>query len=247
MSVPRLRMFAGPNGSGKSTLKTVLPAHLLGHYLNPDEIEAAIRSAGEFDLTSFGVPIRGLDAGEYFRRSAFLASAGLSATVAGIGFERDRIDFRAVPINSYFASVLADFLRRSLLAAKASFSFETVMSAPDKVALLKAAQASGYRTYLYFVATDDPAINVSRVRQRVRAGGHDVPADKIVARYYRSLELLPDAIRGTDRAYLFDNTASALVWLAEVTSGGEWELKAEPLPKWFRAAVWDRLAEPGKE
>lgn len=244
MTVPRLRMFAGPNGSGKSTLKTVVPARHLGHYLNPDDIEAEIRTAGEFDLTSFGVPIPGEDAGEYFRQSPFLASAGL--TVDGIGFEQHRIDFRAVPINSYFASVLADFLRRKLLAAKASFSFETVMSAPDKVALLKTARALGFRTYLYFVATDDPAINVSRVRQRVRAGGHDVPEEKIVARYHRSLELLPEAIRGTDRAYLFDNSGASLAWLAEVTNGGEWVLKSESLPKWFRAAAWDRLTEGGR-
>lgn len=37
-AVPRLRMFAGPNGSGKSTIKSMVPAKLLGVYLNPDEI-----------------------------------------------------------------------------------------------------------------------------------------------------------------------------------------------------------------
>jgi len=236
-------MFAGPNGSGKSTLKTVVPAHILGHYLNPDEIEAGIRATGEFDLTTFGLPIDGRDAGEYFRQSAFLTSAGLASGVNGIGFGQHRLDFLTVSVNAYFASVLSDFLRRAMLANRQSFSFETVMSSPDKVELLKTARASGYRTYLYFVATDDPAVNVSRVRLRVVAGGHDVPADKIVTRYHRSLGLLPEAVRHTDRAYLFDNTGSALVWLAEVTNGTESELKAEQLPTWFRAAVWDRLAE----
>ena len=37
-SIPRLRIFAGPNGSGKSTIKAVVPDHLLGVYVNPDEI-----------------------------------------------------------------------------------------------------------------------------------------------------------------------------------------------------------------
>jgi len=32
-----MRMFAGPNGSGKSTFKSVLPAELLGIYINPDK------------------------------------------------------------------------------------------------------------------------------------------------------------------------------------------------------------------
>ena len=43
-SIPRLRMFAGPNGSGKSTLKLYLDPHLLGIYLNPDEIEQETRA-----------------------------------------------------------------------------------------------------------------------------------------------------------------------------------------------------------
>lgn len=38
----------------------------------------------------------------------------------------------------------ADFLRRKLLAQRVSFSFETVMSSPDKVALLETAQRLGY-------------------------------------------------------------------------------------------------------
>ena len=44
MEIPRLRMFAGPNGSGKSTIKSVVSSKLLGHYLNPDEIEKEIKN-----------------------------------------------------------------------------------------------------------------------------------------------------------------------------------------------------------
>ena len=242
MTVPRLRMFAGPNGSGKSTLKTAVPARLLERYLNPDDIEAEIRRSGHFDLAALGVGANGSEVRDYFLRSAFLASAGLTTDAARIGYFEDRIDFAAVAVNSYFASVLTDFLRRKLLAFKLSFSFETVMSAPDKVELLRIAQQAGYRTYLYFVATDDPAINVARVRQRVLAGGHDVPADKIVTRYHRSLELASEAVGWTNRAYFFDNSGSQLVWIAEVTDGTHAVSKTTPINEWFRAAVWDRLA-----
>jgi predicted ABC-type ATPase len=37
---------------------------------------------------------------------------------------------------------------------------------------LKKAQQRGFRTYLYFVATDNPTINISRVRNRVRIEAH---------------------------------------------------------------------------
>jgi predicted ABC-type ATPase len=67
--------------------------------------------------------------------------------------------------------VLADAIRRALLAQGSTFTFETVMSSRDKIDFMREAQALGYRTYLYFVATDDPEINISRVQLRVSQGG----------------------------------------------------------------------------
>ena len=36
------------------------------------------------------------------------------------------------------------------------------MPSPDKIEILHKAQARGFRTYLYYVATEDPEINISR-------------------------------------------------------------------------------------
>ena len=80
-------------------------------------------------------------------------------------------------MDAYHASAIVEFLREKLLVEQASFTVETVMSHPSKVALLEKAQRAGYRTYLYYIATDDPAINVSRVANRVKLGGHPVPSD----------------------------------------------------------------------
>jgi len=147
-------------------------------------------------------------------------------------------------VNSYFASVVGDLLRQMLLEQKVSFTFETVMSHPGKVDLLMQAQSLGYRTYLYFVATDDPAINISRVRNRVKLGGHAVPEDKIEERYHRSLALLMDAIRHTNRAYIFDNSGDNAdgkhTWLAEITEGQKLELKTDKIPAWFTRAVLEK-------
>lgn len=104
------------------------------------------------------------------------------------------------------------------------------MSSTDKIELLVKARKKGFRTYLYYIATDNPAINVWRVKRRVELGGHDVPTDKIVSRYHRSLALLPDAIRNTDRAYLFDNSGTELFWIAEITSGKEVRIQSDQLP-----------------
>ena len=239
-------MFAGPNGSGKSVLKSYLPEPLLGVYLNPDEIEAGIKSSCYADLQSFGIQTTGEEVLLAFTGSMFLQEKGFSKAAEALSFVEGRLCFPSGLANSYFASVLVDFIRKKLLHARQTFTFETVMSHPGKVDLLQQAQQAGYRTYLYYVATDDPEINVSRVANRVALKGHDVPAEKIIARYYKSLELLIEAIRHTNRAYIFDNSTnnadSSHTWLAEITDGRTLELKTHEVPAWFKHAVLDKIA-----
>ncbi len=239
----RLRMFAGPNGSGKSTIKGLLRSELLGVYINPDELEKEILEFGFLDFEAYQVRTEEREILTYFQNSTLLAKANLSDEVDFLRFNDGKLIFTAVGVNSYFASVAADFLRRKLLDARRSFTFETVMSSPDKIEFLKTARRCGFRTYLYYVATEDPLINISRVRHRVSQGGHGVPQDKIVSRYDRSLELLFDAIRSTDRAYIFDNSVRN-VWIAEITDGKQLELKTDRMPAWFKKSVWDKMTTP---
>lgn len=238
-------MFAGPNGSGKSTLKAVLPEALLGVYLNPDEIERQIQRQRFLEFGSYGITATEQEVLRFFRVSNFLISTGHSRALERLGFAQGRLVFEELAVDSYIASVAVDFLRQKLLEQKSSLTLETVMSHPSKVSLLQEAQNMGYRTYLYYIATDDPAINVSRVRYRVeKEGGHPVPEDKIISRYYRSLELLIDAIQWTNRAYIFDNSGDNRehIWIAEITDGKILELKADQVPAWFKRAVIEKIS-----
>jgi predicted ABC-type ATPase len=96
--------------------------------------------------------------------------------------------------DAYVAASIADYLREDWLAAGQSFSFETVMSHRSKIDFFARARAAGYRTYLYFIATEFADLNVSRVRNRAALGGHDVPPNKIMERYKRCLELVGEAV-----------------------------------------------------
>lgn len=242
VTVPRLRMFAGPNGSGKSRIKSVLRPELLGVYINPDDIERDIREIGFFSLMNFGMETNGEEIEAFFTTSSLLARAGLQNEARNLRFSNGQLGFDDVKVNSYFAAVIADFVRQKLLEERRSFTFETVMSSPDKIELLRRAQAEGWRTYLYFVATQDSLINISRVANRVQLGGHDVPRDKIVARYTRSLDLLFDAIRASNRAFLFDNSGAAPLLLAQLIDGRQVQIETDkPLPRWFQTAVLDKL------
>ncbi len=64
----------------------------------------------------------------------------------------------------------------------------------------------------------DPQINIARVKYRVSVGGHPVPEQKIIESYYRSMDLLMQAIECCDRAYLFDNSSDGIQasFLAEI-------------------------------
>ena len=243
LPVSRLRMFAGPNGSGKSTFNRILSPSLLGRYINADEIEKQVVAKGCYDIMANGVDASRADALKFFDQHPLKAKAGLGEAATWLEFQDGKLSFRGVEMNSYIAAVTADYLRHKLLEQGVSFTFETVMSSRDKVTFLQKAQSRGYRTYLYFVATEDPEINISRVRTRVELGGHPVPEDKIVSRYARSLDLLMDAIRHTSRAYIFDNSGPGPdhVWLAEITDGRALEMKTDQMPTWFKRAVWDKF------
>lgn len=57
--------------------------------------------------------------------------------------------------------------------------------------------------------TCSPEINLVRVKNRVLNGGHDVPKDKIVSRYYKSLGMISKLIPVCDRISIYDNSGSS--------------------------------------
>jgi predicted ABC-type ATPase len=66
-----------------------------------------------------------------------------------------------------------------------------------------------------------------------KLSGHPVPTDKVITRYYRSLELLSEAIKYSNRAFIFDNSGDIKTWIAEITNGTDIEFKSENVPFWF--------------
>jgi len=92
------------------------------------------------------------------------------------------------------------------MSLKVSFCFETVLSHPSKIDMIKDARDRGYFVELYFVGTENPKINIERVQYRVRNGGHSVPTEKIVKRYYRSMENVVSACFHANHVTLYDNS-----------------------------------------
>ncbi len=235
--IPRIRVFAGPNGSGKSTLAEWLSKDYsvnLYHYINADVMFAEI---GRTLKTACPLPMDNESLLAFTNNSTFPDKHKAFFLSGNIQIKDDFVIFTRDAVNSYTVAMLADFFRSEYLASGISFSCETVFSHPSKIELLKNAQHKGFRTYLYFVSTECPEININRVATRVKQGGHDVPYEKIVERFQRCLDNVSLALPFLNRAYFFDNTGTDIRFLAEANEG-KWTLYSSRLPQWFKKSVY---------
>ena len=105
------------------------------------------------------------------------------------------------------AAKYAEQLRENSVDSMMSFSFETVLSTERNLILLERAKEKGFFVRGYYIFTRNPAINIARVRSRVTEGGHDVPEDKIIKRYWRSRQLIPRFYSVCDILHIYDNSA----------------------------------------
>ena len=130
--------------------------------------------------------------------------------------------------------------REELLAQGEGIAFETVFSAPDKVLFLERARAAGYFVRVFFVGTSDPTINAARVARRVMQGGHSVPIEKIISRYFKSLANLAVALTFADRVYIYDNSLEGKeARLCARTRDGALHKVYSDLPAWVEDALRD--------
>jgi predicted ABC-type ATPase len=104
------------------------------------------------------------------------------------------------------AAQYAAELRDQCLVEKQSLIFETVFSAQDKIDFLFRAAAAGFFIRFFFIGTNSPTINASRVAKRVLEKGHDVPIQKIIDRYFKSIINCTVANNIPDRLYVYDNS-----------------------------------------
>jgi predicted ABC-type ATPase len=132
--------------------------------------------------------------------------------------------------------------RLTALEQGRDYCFETVMSHISHIEHFAHARERGFETRLYFIATEDPIINLSRVENRVFHGGHAVPPDRVSARYFRSLGNLPAAIDAADYCLILDNSSALkpLLPLAEIKAGNVRQLldpSIDDLPLWWSRIV----------
>ena len=104
------------------------------------------------------------------------------------------------------AAVLVDKMRYESIAKREDFTFETVLSSEYKLNILRKAKEDGYFIKCVFLLTVDPHINIARIESRVALGGHSVENNKVIERYYKSINNIKELLDICDAMYVYDNT-----------------------------------------
>lgn len=76
---------------------------------------------------------------------------------------------------------------KELLFQKKDFAFETTLSTRSFVGLIKQAKELGYRINLIYLWLDSVQLAIERVKMRVSEGGHNIPTETIIRRYFAGL------------------------------------------------------------
>jgi len=159
---------------------------------------------------------------------------------AALRFVNADVLARELELDPYAAAGVADEIRRALLAQRESFVFETVFSdvAGDKLRFLEEARSAGYTTVLCFIGISGPETSETRVAMRVSQGGHDVPSEKLFARFPRTQANLRSAVKQVPYVFVFDNDDLRRPYrrVAEFHDG-RIVFRARRLPDWLRGVV----------
>jgi predicted ABC-type ATPase len=96
---------------------------------------------------------------------------------------------------------------RELARQRVDFAFETTLSGRSCVNLLSDLRNAGYRIHLFFLWLPSLDLALKRVADRVRKGGHNVPAETIGRRFKRGIHNLFNLYRGLcDLIVIYDNS-----------------------------------------
>lgn len=156
---------------------------------------------------------------------------------AGLRFVNADVLAAAGNLDAYEAAQMAEKLRENLIARGESFVFETVLSDPvgAKVEFLRRVEEQGYVVVICFIGLNSAEESDARVAMRVTRGGHDVPTDKLVARYPRTLANLVRALKALSCVMVYDNSEldDPFRFVAEYREGKPVRADECP-PAWFK-------------
>lgn len=136
-------------------------------------------------------------------------------------------------VNRDFERFVENHIRLGL-----SFAIETTLRSDITFRQMDKARAHGFELQMLYVALSDFNLNLKRVADRARAGGHSAPAEQLRGIHQASLGNLPRAIRETDQIDVYDNTApGGRRQTVLAARNGKVIFQCSPCPAWLMSAL----------
>jgi predicted ABC-type ATPase len=129
---------------------------------------------------------------------------------------------------------------KELAAERVDFAFETTLAGKTYLPFLRSLRENGYSVELNYFWLWSTDLALSRVRARVRQGGHNIPEATIRQRYGRTLSNFWERYRHeADAWYIYDNSEDKTVLIAAGHRGDLPEVGDPTSWKAFLEAVRD--------
>jgi predicted ABC-type ATPase len=149
------------------------------------------------------------------------------------------------PLNQNAAAAAAGRIMKEridhLIENRQNFAFETTAAGTTRRLTMKKCREAGYVTSIVFLYLSSPALAIERVKLRVSQGGHDIPEQQIIDRFYRGIKNLFTIYAPLAGAVeIYDNSLAEPSLIAK---------KLSIAPDWVMhdSTIWQRIQETKHE
>jgi predicted ABC-type ATPase len=111
-----------------------------------------------------------------------------------------------MPDTNLRAAIEIDGRLAACIEQRVDVLVETVLSSDKYLDDVDRARSLGYQVGMIYIGLATAADSVRRVALRRARGGHDVPPDKVVSQWFRSIAMPGRMKDKLDRLFVFDNT-----------------------------------------
>lgn len=139
---------------------------------------------------------------------------------AGIGGDKLKGGRLAVQKIDYCLKTGVDFTQETTLSG--SKTLRTIISAKEK----------GYYIRLFYIAVNSLGESLSRIENRVKKGGHNIPAADVTRRYEKRFEDLKKILPHCDETRFYDNE-NGFVYVGEYRNGYVYTV-GDYAPDWIK-------------
>jgi len=121
-----------------------------------------------------------------------------------------------------------------LVVEQKSFAVETTLSGAHYFRLANKLKSKGWKMGVVFIGVETDRTCATRVEERKRSGGHDVPLEDILRRYKRSINHIPTLLEMADYMLIFDNSEN---YIPLLESTEKQVLISKELPPWLASVL----------